>query len=216
MRRLVGLFGVFILLTGCSRQLNGVEVGTIPEREISFNLDISSTVTEAVSPTCEFSGDFGISDYTYAEFMILQGDIASELIVDLPNHTVTRDGHTHDYLKNKSYINGLEVEEAVDILDWPVMDFTSISDVWLQLTKDYPLEAGCVGEVSGDYEYYTIQRQAIDGSVVGAPHDRLGNEEYTYIIQDGVVISLGIDVSYIVSGVEFHKQKSIQLLTLQN
>lgn len=215
MRRLLCLFGCLVLLTGCTKQIHGVEFSTVSELDVNFNLDIGTNSTGNSLAECSFSGDFGLSGYTYAEFLFIQDDKVSDLIVDIPNHQITREGHTHDYLRNKSFVGGLEVEEPVEILNWPVLDFTSIADAWSRLTEGYPLEAGTKGETQDGYEYYTIQRQAVEGSITGAPYDRLGIEEYTYVIKDGEVISLGVDVSYFISGIEFHKQKSIQISTLQ-
>jgi len=203
-----------ILLSGCSYQINGVEFATISDTEVSFDLDIGADET-VPSNKCSFSGDFGLTDYDYMELATVIDGEAREIVVDVINRTVTYDNTTHDYLRNKSFVNGVEVEDVVDVIDWPVMDFESVDDAWRLLIADYPIEAGCVGEVQDGYEYYIQTRPASDDSFTGAIPDRLGTEEYTYIFKDGQVVSLAIDVSYFVEDVEYHTQLSVQILNLK-
>lgn len=222
MTKLVVLFAV-LLLSGCSGNIT-LEQLEYPSEVREYTVQEPQTwgTSEPSKAETVYFSDSLFNQFresTYMQVRLVTDDTESVLIVDIPNHEVILDGIKHNYLMNKTFSlvgnDWVEVSDIVEIPDWELLNFENVLTPWLTLTEGYHISVGTKGEKIEDYEYYTFKVPVASDEVRGVQYERLLDAEVTYVFCNKSLVSLAIDVGYVISGNEYHSYKSIRLEELR-
>lgn len=222
MKKLVVLFAV-LLLSGCSGNIT-LEQLEYPSEVREYTVQEPQTwgTSEPSKAETVYFSDSLFNQFresTYMQVRLITDDTESVLIVDIPNHEVILDGIKHNYLMNKTFSlvgnDWVEVSDIVEIPDWELLNFENVLTPWLTLTEGYHISVGTKGEKIEDYEYYTFKAPVASDEVRGVQYERLLDAEVTYVFCNKSLVSLAIDVGYVISGNEYHSYKSIKLEELR-
>lgn len=222
MKKLVVLFAV-LLLSGCSGNIT-LEQLEYPSEVREYTVQEPQTwgTSEPSKAETVYFSDSLFNQFresTYMQVRLVTDDTESVLIVDIPNHEVILDGIKHNYLMNKTFSlvgnDWVEVSDIVEIPDWELLNFENVLTPWLTLTEGYHISVGTKGEKIEDYEYYTFKAPVASDEVRGVQYERLLDAEVIYVFCNKSLVSLAIDVGYVISGNEYHSYKSIRLEELR-
>lgn len=124
------------------------------------------------------------------------------------------------YERNDDDTEWLECDGKIPMIDWDILSFDNSYAIWKYLMKDCDTPVDTIGYISGDYEYYTVVKEADDSFISGIEYDRLGDQEMTYIyhrIGDSLIpTSVVVEINYFVGNTEYYVRSTVQLATVGN
>lgn len=125
--------------------------------------------------------------------------------------------YVNDITLERTDVEWIEADGQVQMINWDITSFENCSDIWKYLARDWQLQVGTEGYISGDFEYYTVFSEEVDKNfITGLDYDTLKSQEITYIYQsyeDNVLVPKSIiaEVIYTIGDKEYFVRSTIQL-----
>lgn len=201
-----------LLLTGCGTDMAVLSQDDASNEAVVLSQGSLETSVKADNEEVVYMKDWRTPLKDFKSVKITEshqnGD-ESVLVINLNDKEVEYNGIRHNYLTHETLEDGEVCTEPVEILDWDVLNFSSVVEPIELVLSEYLIPLGVEGYESGDYNYFQIPYHVDKSTLEGISVEEVKSGVLMYVFKNDILVSVNITVTYEVNGVSESCRKSL-------